>query len=341
MKTYKIGRNPDNDIIYNDPSVSGYHADIIIDYNGTITLVDHSTNGTAINGGRLHNQAREIRPTDIITFPGNNVLDWRLIQTTQPAAEPQPVATGPTPSAFDDLTCRYQSPRQMGNNIPPQAPMSEAGDKQVAVIDFSYSAILREGFGSGFRNALSLFAIWILTILTIWIPYLNVGALIANASLAPLWSSGKSVNPFQIFDSKYRKHMGEFYLTILCMAIGYIFFSALMIFPALVLIYSWMFAPFMVVYKDMPFGKALRISNECTYGYKWSMFFVGLLAGLIILVMMLCVGGINYLIYTSMGMDDILSIIISSVISLICFTLTQSIMIGIKGAMWNRLSQRI
>ena len=46
MQVIKIGRNPGNDIIFQDQTVSGTHADIYIYDNGAVQIVDHSSNGT-------------------------------------------------------------------------------------------------------------------------------------------------------------------------------------------------------------------------------------------------------------------------------------------------------
>lgn len=79
MKRITIGRAADNDIVYNNSSVSGYHAYILIN-NGHVTLTDHSTNGTWINGKKLHNSTCNINKDDVILFPGNNRLIWDSIQ---------------------------------------------------------------------------------------------------------------------------------------------------------------------------------------------------------------------------------------------------------------------
>ena len=55
MKKITIGRNADNDIVIADQSVSGYHAEIEIHEDGIMKFVDHSTNGTMVNGNHLHN----------------------------------------------------------------------------------------------------------------------------------------------------------------------------------------------------------------------------------------------------------------------------------------------
>jgi len=55
MKTFKIGRNQDNDIVINDDTrtVSGYHAKLTVYDDGDFSLIDKSTNGTFINGVKM------------------------------------------------------------------------------------------------------------------------------------------------------------------------------------------------------------------------------------------------------------------------------------------------
>ena len=78
MKRITIGRASDNDIVYDVQSISNHHADVVVS-NGRVTITDHSTNGTWINGRKLHNDSCEIREGDKILFPGNVSLDWRLL----------------------------------------------------------------------------------------------------------------------------------------------------------------------------------------------------------------------------------------------------------------------
>ena len=78
MNRITIGRAPDNDIVFNEPSISSHHAEITS--NGEyITCTDHSTNGTWMNGKRLHNASCHIHNGDHIMLPGNMILDWTTI----------------------------------------------------------------------------------------------------------------------------------------------------------------------------------------------------------------------------------------------------------------------
>lgn len=65
----KLGRRPENNIILEDPYVSGSHALIEV-ADGILTLTDlGSTNGTFVNGAKLaHNEPTTITPSDEIIF---------------------------------------------------------------------------------------------------------------------------------------------------------------------------------------------------------------------------------------------------------------------------------
>jgi len=82
MKTYKIGRDTDNDIVINDQDlrVSRYHATLKVHDNGTITINDQSTNGTYVNGVKIKSQIETaVSTSDSIVFAKTTQLDWNLI----------------------------------------------------------------------------------------------------------------------------------------------------------------------------------------------------------------------------------------------------------------------
>lgn len=80
MKKYSIGTLPNNDIVYNSSVVSRMHADILVADDGTITLTDHSKNGTTVNGMPVQNASRVVRRGDNIMFAQAVPLDWSLIR---------------------------------------------------------------------------------------------------------------------------------------------------------------------------------------------------------------------------------------------------------------------
>lgn len=131
---------------------------------------------------------------------------------------------------------------------------------------------VKEGISLALVNYLSIFCTVILYVVTIWIPYLNVGTTIAMASLPAEMAKGSVINPIFIFDGKYRRNMGEFFILMALMTgaigVGYLFG----IIPGIVIAYAWYIAIILFVDKDMSALDALRESNKLTYGNKARIF---------------------------------------------------------------------
>lgn len=133
-------------------------------------------------------------------------------------------------------------------------------------------ATLKDGVAIALVNYLSLVATAALYVLTIWIPYLNVGTTIAMSSLPAEMAKGNIVNPLFIFKGEYRKNMGEFFIlySLMVGAIGAGFLF--MVIPGIVLSIAWTFAVVLFVDKGMNALEALRESNNITYGNKFRIF---------------------------------------------------------------------
>ena len=80
--------------------------------------------------------------------------------------------------------------------------------------------LIKGGFSKGFKNVIPLTVNLILWILTIWIPYLNVGTTIGFATIAIKMSQGKMISAVEIFNPMYRKRMGEYFLTVALVYLG-------------------------------------------------------------------------------------------------------------------------
>ena len=143
---------------------------------------------------------------------------------------------------------------------------------------------IQEGISVALVNYLSILAAVVLYVLTIWIPYLNVGTTIAMASLPAEMAKGNVVNPLFIFDGKYRRNMGEFFILMALMygavSVGFMFG----IIPGIVIGYAWYIAIILFVDKDRNALEALRESNQLTYGNKMRIFCIELVLGLAIVI---------------------------------------------------------
>ena len=75
MKIIRIGRDASNDHVVDHYSVSRFHAEIRIDDFGGILYVDHSTNGTQINGIMVHNSQCSLKGTEKIHLAGKIAIN--------------------------------------------------------------------------------------------------------------------------------------------------------------------------------------------------------------------------------------------------------------------------
>jgi len=77
MKTIiKVGRSAGNDIVINDPNVSGFHCQFRMDESGICYVQDlNSLNGTFVNGVRRSDEIN-LNQSDIVRI-GNTTLPWQ------------------------------------------------------------------------------------------------------------------------------------------------------------------------------------------------------------------------------------------------------------------------
>lgn len=155
----------------------------------------------------------------------------------------------------------------------------------------SVESVIKEGFSIGVKNAASLIGAVVLWLLTIWVPYINVGTTIALCSIPVALSKGKVIYPTFIFESKYRKMMGEFLIQQGLELVVFLFLLISVI-PAFVLSYSWSQGVYLLIDKEMNPLEALTQSNKLTYGYKWKLFFIDILIFVCIFLALLIFGGI-------------------------------------------------
>lgn len=133
--------------------------------------------------------------------------------------------------------------------------------------------IIKNGFSIGMKNALAIIVNCILYGLTMWIPYLNVGTTIGlSVGVIAKAGKGETIPMTEIFDAKYRKFMGEFFLTSGFVAMGVVMASVLLVIPGIVLGIAWSQAVLLAVDKGVNATEAISMSNKVTYGNKGSMF---------------------------------------------------------------------
>ena len=195
-----------------------------------------------------------------------------------------------------------------------------------------FSATLKDAITIGVKNAPSVIAAVALWLITIWIPYLTVGTTIAITLLPTQLAKGEIVNPLAIFDSKYRRYMGEFFITMGLMVfpvlIGFIF----MFVPAIVLAIAWSLSYYYLIEKGKNPIQAIKASNDATYGSKWTMFFVSLVVGAVI--------GIVIAIFQTLC-NAINVGVITFIVMFVLYVLAISINMAVNASFWKQLKDNV
>jgi len=176
--------------------------------------------------------------------------------------------------------------------------------------------VIQEGIEIGLKNIASLIVAVILWLITIWIPYINVGTTIAMMSIPIALSKGGVISPMFIFEAKYRQYMGEFFTLIGLMMLSIIPAFLFMVIPAYIIAIGWSLAIYILLDKGVAPGEALVQSNKATNGYKWTIFFVGLVIGLAFIILSWLFGKLGFI----GGILNFILIIVYMVVGLGCNT---------------------
>lgn len=184
---------------------------------------------------------------------------------------------------------------------------------------------IREGIQYGLKNFLPLLLMVVLYLLTIWIPYLNVGTTIGLYKAVIGIGRGETIDPVAIFDKDNFKLIGNFFLLQGFIVVGSFAAAVFMFFPAMVIAIAWGCAVFFLIDKKVSPLKALQLSYDSTYGNKWRIFFTGLICAFIIGLVSGILGAIPK---------------IGPVLSVLVALLSAAIMVAVEGVMYNYFSQK-
>ena len=195
---------------------------------------------------------------------------------------------------------------------------------------------IKDGVGIGIKNLGPILVNVLLWILTCWIPYINIGTTIGlSIGLIAKASKGETISFTEIFDPKYRKFMGEFFLTSGLVAIGTMVGFALMIIPGIIIGIAWLFAPLLVIDKGKNPTESLTISNNITYGNKWRIFGAIFLPSIAVSIACGILGGIG----GATGVVAIMAIMV--LISFAAGILLSVIVVGIQASMYKQLASNV
>ncbi|MCL2510559.1 MAG: hypothetical protein FWF09_00750 [Bacteroidales bacterium] len=185
-------------------------------------------------------------------------------------------------------------------------------------------SVLSNGLALGIKNAASLLGCIVLWALTCWIPYINIGTTIAMACLPLEIAKGNIVSPLAIFDKKYFKYMGEYFLITAFTQMGVMVGMFLFIIPGIVISIAWSLGLLTMVDEGVSPLEALTASNKATMGYKWTIF--------------LC----NAILWIAVGIVASIFNLIPAVGWLFAFAVVVAawaIMLGMKAHIYSKLSE--
>lgn len=195
-----------------------------------------------------------------------------------------------------------------------------------------FAETFKDAITIGVKNAPSVIAAVALFLVTIWIPYINIGTFIAITLLPTQLAKGEVINPLGIFDSKYRRYMGEFLITMGLMVIPIYIAFIFMIIPGIVLSLAWSLAYYFLIEKGKNPIEALKASNDATYGSKWTMFAVALVFGIAAAIVMLIFSAICGMINVGF---------ITFVVMFALIVIGMSIGMAINASYWKQLKNNV
>lgn len=303
MITFYIGRSPENTIVYDNPAISGRHAELTLSDDGRIIFRDYSTNGTYVNGQFVNQNGVEISFGDSIIFPGNIPFDWNVVSN---AVNKQ------------QESCRNETQQQS---------LSQA-------VTLNFSQTFKESFSIGFGHIGSCCGAILLWLLTCWIPYINLGTWFGLQAMVNAWAKGEPFSATDIFDSRYRRMLPELLLggSFRCILLTVCIITVI---PAVVLSIATMFTTLIILEKEYSPVEAIRESNRITYGSKWTIFGVMIVMELIVGAAIGFLGGIFAVVgLLSPAVGVVLGILELLVILFFVFPVS----LGMTASMWRQLS---
>jgi hypothetical protein len=211
------------------------------------------------------------------------------------------------------------------------------------VYRLDFLTVLKEGFEYGMKNIPSLLGAIVLWLVTIWIPYVNVGTTIAISTLPLQLSRGEVFSPLSIFDKKYYRYMGEFFLTSGFMMVGILGAATFLFFPAIAVSFAWSLAILLLLDKGLNAAEAIRQSNKLTYGNKWTMFFVSFVLGfaysVVCLIMTVLlrplIGAVDSIAESVMIAFFVMNLFLALLVAFMAFSM------GCQASIYGTLSQNI
>jgi len=209
--------------------------------------------------------------------------------------------------------------------------MSDIVEKKLEVMP-----TIKDGIDIGVKNIGPILVNLILWILTCWIPYLNVGTTIGLAvGIVSKASRGETIPYTEIFDPKYRRYMGEYFLTCGLVGVGVAIGLVFLFIPGFVIAFAWYFAPMLAIDKGKNPTEAISLSNSITYGNKGRMFVIILLVSFVIGFAMGILNGIG----AATGSPGVIGFM--ALLSVIVCLFGTFVLIGLQASMYKQLAGNV
>ena len=200
--------------------------------------------------------------------------------------------------------------------------------------------IISNSFGLAMKNAGSILLIMLVYILTIWIPYINLGTSIAMYAFVIAMARNEAFTVEELFSCKYLKLMGPilllFGMSFLAIVFGLLWFVV----PGMVVALAWGQASYLIVDKNLDPMEALKTSYKITYGKKWTIF----LSAFILTILFTLIGFIIDQLYMTMVMNGMYSngvTLIYLIINMSVQILQMMVWFGFGGYIYNQLSKEL
>ncbi|MBN2436473.1 MAG: hypothetical protein JXK07_14525 [Spirochaetes bacterium] len=197
-------------------------------------------------------------------------------------------------------------------------------------MELTVGSLVQNSIKKGIKYVGPLVVNVLLYFITFLVPYLNVGTTIGLWFGIPAkMARDEEISFTEIFDAKYRKNMGEIFLTMGLVYMGVLAGFIFMIIPGYVIMIAWMLALILVADKEYTPLDAIKKSNNITYGKKWTIFF-----GMIVLqVVVWIVVGILVTIFSK------ISAALGGLVMVACMLFATSIGLGFMGELYGTLAK--
>ncbi len=184
---------------------------------------------------------------------------------------------------------------------------------------------IKDGVRYGLKNFFPLLLMVILYVVTVWIPYLNVGTTIGLYKAVIRIGRGETIDPTAIFAKENFKDLSGFFLLLGLLYMGITVACFFLFIPGIVMGIAWGFAIYFFLDKKVSPLKALRLSYDTTFGNKWRIFFLGFICAVVI----------GFLSGICAAIPKV-GVVLCLVVAFLC----AAIMVAVEGVMYNFFSKK-